>query len=62
MATGRGFTPGGANGGRCQWRTAERGKRPGRVYKGAGGRLKGRGVNHVAGASGVGNKALRRAV
>jgi hypothetical protein len=27
-----------------------RGKRPGRVYKGAGGRLRGRGVNHVAGA------------
>jgi hypothetical protein len=25
-----------------------RGKRPGRVYKGAGGRLRGRGVNHVA--------------
>jgi hypothetical protein len=27
-----------------------RGKRPGWVYKGAGGRLRDRGVNHVAGA------------
>jgi hypothetical protein len=27
-----------------------RGKRPGRVYKGAGGQLRGRGVNHITGA------------
>jgi hypothetical protein len=51
-ATGRGFIPGGAYGGR--WSSVAsvraRGKQPGRVYKGAGGRLKGRGVNHVAGA------------
>jgi hypothetical protein len=52
--TGRGFTPGGANGGRrgsvASARARARGKRPGWVYKGAGGRLRGRGVNHVAGA------------
>jgi hypothetical protein len=51
-ATGRGFTPGGANGGRrgsvASARARE--KRPERLYKGAGGRLRGRGVNHIAGA------------
>jgi hypothetical protein len=49
---GRGFTPGGANGGQ-QGSVASaraRGKRPGQVYKGAGGRLRSRGVHHVAGA------------
>jgi hypothetical protein len=49
---GRGFTPGGANGGRrgsvADARARE--KRPGRVFKAAGGRLRGSGVNHVAGA------------
>jgi hypothetical protein len=51
-ASGRGFTLGGANGGRrgSMASARARGKRPGRVYKGAGGRLRGRGVNHVAGA------------
>jgi hypothetical protein len=51
-ATGRGFTPGGANGGRrgsvASARASE--KRPGRVFKGAGGGLRGRGVNHIVGA------------
>jgi hypothetical protein len=49
---GRGFAPGGANGGRrgsvVGARECE--ERPGRVFIGAGGRLGGRGVNHVAGA------------
>jgi hypothetical protein len=51
-ASGVGFTPavpmadGGGSGGSAR----ARGERPGRVYKGAGGRLEGRGVNHVAGA------------
>jgi hypothetical protein len=51
-ATGRGFTPGGANGGRrgSVAGALVREKRPGQVFKGAGGRLRGRGVNHVAGA------------
>jgi hypothetical protein len=50
--SGRGFTPGGTNGGRrgSVASAHARGKRPGRVYKGAGGRLRGRGVNHVADA------------
>jgi hypothetical protein len=51
-STERGFAPGGANGG---WRGSVAGarareERPGRVFKGTGGRLRGRGVNHVAGA------------
>jgi hypothetical protein len=53
MATGKGFSPGGANGGRrrlggecaCARETT------GQVYKGVGGWLGGCGVNHVAGAS-----------
>jgi hypothetical protein len=51
-ATGRVFTSGGANGGRrgSVASASAREKRPRRVYKGAGGRLRGRGVNHVAGA------------
>jgi hypothetical protein len=50
--TGVGFTPtapmadGGGSGGSAR----ARGKRPGRVYMGAGCRLGGRGVNHVTGA------------
>jgi hypothetical protein len=51
-ATGRRFTPGSANrrqrGSVVGARACE--KRPGRVFKGAGGRLRGHGVNHVAGA------------
>jgi hypothetical protein len=39
-----------ADGGGSVASASARGKRPGRVYKGAGGRLRGRGVNHVAGA------------
>jgi hypothetical protein len=51
-ANGRGFAPDGANGGRrgSVAIARARGKRPGRVYKGAGGWLRGRGVNHVTGA------------
>jgi hypothetical protein len=58
--TRRGFTPGGANGGRRGSVAGARAreKRPGRVYKGAGGRLRGRGVNHVAGARAA--RAARR--
>jgi hypothetical protein len=50
--TERRFTPSGANGGRRRLGGSARacGEHPGRVYIGAGGRLRGRGVNHVAGA------------
>jgi hypothetical protein len=51
-STGRGFALGGANGGRRGSVAGARAheERPGRVFIGAGGRLGGRGVNHVAGA------------
>jgi hypothetical protein len=54
-ATGRGFTPGGANGGRrgSVASAHAHGKRPGQVYKGAGGQLRGRGVNHIAAQQGA---------
>jgi hypothetical protein len=51
-STERGFALGGANGGRRGSVAGARAReeRPGRVFIGDGGRLGGRGVNHVAGA------------